>query len=134
MIFSNLYFHSIDAKNRLFIPAKFREALGDEFVIFKGPDKCLYIYDKERFDEVSQQFLNHPNRLAQRSFFSSAAEATPDKQGRVTLTAEQLDHANIGKEAVVVGAGKRIEIWNPDDFKSATVPMEQIDNIDTFVF
>ena len=54
MMFSSLYFHSLDAKNRLFIPAKFREMLGEEFVLFSGPDKCLYIYDKEPYLYVVQ--------------------------------------------------------------------------------
>ena len=134
MMFSSLYFHSLDAKNRLFIPAKFREMLGEEFVLFSGPDKCLYIYDKERFEEVSQQFINHPNRAAQRSFFSNAAEFSTDKQGRVTLSAEQLAHAGLNKDAVIVGAGKRIEIWAPENFKQASVPLAEIDKMDTFVF
>ena len=134
MIYSNIYFHSIDAKNRLFVPAKFREALGEEFYIFKGPDHCLYVYDKERYEVVAEQFKNTTDRAAQRAFFGNTAEVNPDKQGRVTLTPELLEFAGITKEAVIVGAGGRIEIWNPKDFSSATTPVAEIKDIDSFVF
>lgn len=134
MSFSGLYFHSLDVKNRLFIPVKFRDRLGEEFVLFKGPDKCLYIYDKERFEEIGEQFVNSPDRAAQRAFFSQAAEVTPDKQGRVTLTPEQLAHAGISKDAVFVGAGKRIEVWSPENYENATVELSEIDKTNTFIF
>lgn len=134
MIFNSIYYHSLDSRNRLFVPSKFREMLGDDFVITIAPDECLYIYDRERFEEVSQQFINHPNRLVQRAFFGQSADGNPDKQGRVTLTAEQLKHAGITKEAVFVGAGKRIEIWAPEKFKETSVSMAEIDKMDTFIF
>lgn len=134
MYFNNKYNHTLDAKNRLFIPAKYRELLGDEFVIFKGPEKCLYVYDKETFEKISQQFINHPNRKVQRTFFSQVVDVAPDKQGRVTLSADQVLHAGLSKEAVVVGTGQRIEIWAAEEFEDATIPMEQLDDIDTFIF
>lgn len=124
----------MDAKNRLIIPAKFREQLGDEFVIFKAPEKCLYIYDKKTFEEVSRQFINHPNRKVQRSFFSQVIDVSADKQGRVTLFPDQLEHAGIVKDAVITGAGQRIEIWAAEEFANATIPMSQLDDIDEFIF
>lgn len=132
--FNFTYNHTLDAKNRLFIPAKFRELLGEEFVIFKGPEKCLYVYDKETFEQVSRQFINHPNRKVQRSFFSQVADTALDKQGRVTLSADQLEHANLVKDAVIIGAGQRIEIWAAEEFADATVSMSQLDDIDEFIF
>ncbi len=134
MSFNNKYYHTLDAKNRIFIPAKYRELLGDEFVIFKGPEKCLYVYDKETFEEVSQQFINHPNRKIQRTFFSQVVDVVPDKQGRVTLSPDQVEHAGLVKDAVVAGTGRRIEIWAAENFDDATVPMEQLVDIDTFIF
>lgn len=132
--FNYTYNHTLDAKNRLFIPAKFREQLGDEFVIFKGPEKCLYVYDKETFEEVSRQFINHPNRKVQRSFFSQVSDASADKQGRVTLTADQVEYANLKKDAVIIGAGQRIEIWSAEEYSDATISMSQLDDIDEFIF
>lgn len=132
--FNFTYNHTLDAKNRLFIPAKFRELLGEEFVVFKGPEKCLYVYDKETFEKVSQQFVNHPNRKVQRSFFSQVSDASLDKQGRVTLTADQLEHANLVKDAAIIGAGQRIEIWAAEEFEEATISMSQLDDIDEFIF
>lgn len=134
MYFNNRYDHTLDAKNRLFIPAKYRELLGEEFVIFMGPEKCLYIYDKETFAVISEQFINHPNRKVSRSFFSQVVDVSPDKQGRVTLSADQVEHAELEKEAVVVGSGRRIEIWSKANYDDATISMEQLDDIDTFVF
>lgn len=132
--FNFTYNHTLDAKNRLFIPAKFREQLGEEFVIFKGPEKCLYVYDKATFEEVSRQFVNHPNRKVQRSFFSQVADMSADKQGRVTLSADQVEHAALVKDAVIIGAGQRIEIWAAEEFSDATISMSQLDDIDEFIF
>lgn len=132
--FNFTYNHTLDAKNRIIIPAKFREQLGDEFVIFKGPEKCLYVYDKETFEQVSRQFINHSNRTVQRSFFSQVIDVSADKQGRVTLFADQLEHAGIVKDVVTIGAGQRIEIWAAEEFRNATVPMSQLDSIDEFIF
>lgn len=134
MYFNFTYNHTLDAKNRLFIPAKFREQLGEEFVVFKGPEKCLYVYDKETFEQVSRQFVNHPNRKVQRSFFSQVADASLDKQGRITLSADQLEHADLVKDVAIIGAGQRIEIWAAEEFDDATISMSQLDDIDEFIF
>lgn len=128
------YKHTMDAKNRLFIPAKFREQLGEEFVILKGPEKCLYVYSTETFERIGQQFASNNNRELQRSFFSQAADASTDKQGRVTLTADQVEHAGLIKDAVINGAGHRIEIWSAEEYVGKTIPMSQIKNVDDFVF
>ena len=85
-MFKSTYYHSLDAKNRVFIPAKFRDDLGEEFVIFKGSEKCLYVYTKEGFEKLSQQFMETNNRAVQRAFFSQVVDMTADKQGRITLT------------------------------------------------
>ncbi|MCH5189154.1 MAG: division/cell wall cluster transcriptional repressor MraZ [Oscillospiraceae bacterium] len=133
MYFNFTYNHTLDAKNRLFIPAKFREQLGEEFVIFKGPEKCLYVYDKATFEEVSRQFITK-DRTRQRSFFSQVHETGVDKQGRVTLSADEVEHACLSKDAVIIGAGQRVEIWAAEEFQSAITPISQLDGIDEFIF
>ena len=134
MTYNNTYYHTLDAKNRLFIPAKYRELLGEEFIIFKGPEKCLYVYDKETFEKISQQFINTPNRMIQRSFFSQAVDVSPDKQGRVTLSADQVEHAGLAKDAVIAGTGQRIEIWAAESFTESTITIEQIADMGTYIF
>lgn len=134
MYFKGQYYHNLDTKSRLFIPARFREALGEEFVVFKAPDNCLFLYPADRFDEISKQFVNNPNRAVQRAFFANTADASQDKQGRFTLTEEQLKHAEINGEAVFVGAGERIELWNLAEFEKAYMPSEKLDTMDDFIF
>ncbi len=130
-------FHNkLDAKNRVFIPTKYRDQLeeGKEFIILKGPEKCLYVYDEDTFEKISEQFKNSNDRVAQRSFFSQAIDVTPDKQGRVTLSADQLEHAEIKRELVIVGAGQRFEIWAEENYDSAIVSMDKLTSLNDFVF
>lgn len=134
MAFNSVYFHSLDAKNRIFIPAKFRDRLGEEFVVFKGGEKCLYVYTKDIFEKISEQFINHPNREVQRAFFSQVTEVVPDKQGRATLTADQVEHADIKKDVAIIGAGQRIEIWATENFKADVKPLHELINFDDFHF
>ncbi|MBO5333317.1 MAG: division/cell wall cluster transcriptional repressor MraZ [Clostridia bacterium] len=134
MLFKSAYYHSLDAKNRVFIPAKFRDALGEEFVVFKGSEKCLYVYTKEGFEKVSRQFMNTNNREIQRAFFSQVVDMTADKQGRITLSNDLLEHADITKDVSIIGAGSRIEIWATENYKVDVKPLSELINFDDFTF
>ena len=134
MLFKSAYYHSLDAKNRVFIPAIFRDALGEEFVVFKGSEKCLYVYTKEGFEKLSQQFINTNNRDVQRAFFSQVVDMTADKQGRITLTSDLLEHANLLKDVAIIGAGSRIEIWATENYKVDVKPLSELINFDDFTF
>ena len=134
MLFKSAYYHSLDAKNRVFIPAKFRDALGEEFVVFKGSEKCLYVYTKEGFEKLSQQFINTNNRDVQRAFFSQVVDMTADKQGRITLTGDLIEHANLLKDVAIIGAGSRIEIWATENYKVDVKPLSELINFDDFTF
>lgn len=118
MAFLGEYNHTIDPKNRVFIPAKFRDALGESFVVCKAPDECLFIYSNEGWDKLSEEINNLPptlnSRQFQRDFFRNADTVEADKQGRITLKSTLKDYAGLLKDVVIVGAGKRIEIWNKD--------------------
>ena len=133
-MFKSTYYHSLDAKNRVFIPAKFRDDLGEEFVIFKGSEKCLYVYTKEGFEKLSQQFMETNNRAVQRAFFSQVVDMTADKQGRITLTSDLLEHANLLKDVAIIGAGSRIEIWATENYKVDVKPLSELINFDDFTF
>ena len=106
------YQHTIDAKGRLFMPAKLRDDLGGTFILCKGLDGCLFVYDKDEWHklEVKLNALPMTNKNARtfaRFFFSG-------KQGRVLLPANLRDFAGLDKNAVIVGVGSRAEIWSAE--------------------
>ncbi len=134
MSFRSIYFHNMDAKNRLFIPAKFREELGEDFVLFMGPKNCIYGYTTEEFEVVSEQFKNVKNTDVQRAFFSQVIDITIDKQGRITIPAECVEHAGLTKEAVILGAGRRIEIWALENYNNNSKSLFDLINPDDYVW
>lgn len=116
MDFLGVYQHKMDAKKRLFIPAKYRGPLSDGFIVCKAPDHCLYIYSKEEWEPVAAQVKALPGteefRRYKRDFFKNADLAEMDSQGRFTVKADLLDYAGLSKEVVIAGAGNKFEIWD----------------------
>lgn len=109
--------HSIDAKGRLFIPAKFRESLGSAFVITKGLDGCLFVYSLAAWNVLEEKINGLPlsqSRDLQRFFFSSAADCAPDGQGRVVIPQNLRLYAGLTKEATIIGVSGRAEIWDTE--------------------
>lgn len=112
------YEHTIDDKNRLTLPARFRQAFADGIVVTRGMDGCLYAYARADWEElVSGRLaaldpLLKEGRRMQRFFFSAAVEGALDKQGRVMLPAALVQHANLGREVVVAGVYDHVEIWD----------------------
>lgn len=132
-MFMGEYSHSIDAKGRLIMPAKFREQLGDEFIVTKSPDKCLYIYandDWRVFEEklATLPITNKETRQFVRFFLAGATDCEVDKQGRFLLPAVLREYAGLDKEVILAGASKKIEIWNKDRYLADQKEYE--DNID----
>ena len=132
-MFMGEYSHSIDAKGRLIMPAKFREQLGDEFVVTKSPDKCLYVYTNEEWKNFEEKLATLPitnkgTRQFVRFFLAGAATCEADKQGRILLPAVLREYAELDKEVVLAGTSKRIEIWNKDRYLADQKEYE--DNID----
>ena len=116
-MFMGEYNHTIDAKGRLIIPSKFRESLGDEFVVTKGMDGCLFVYDNEEWKKFEEKLLSLPMmdkqvRQFPRYFLAGAASVEVDKQGRILIPSVLREFADITKDAVLVGVGSRIEIWS----------------------
>ena len=114
-MFMGEYNHTIDAKGRLIVPSKFREILGDVFVVTKGLDGCLFVYDNEewkRFEEKlrSLPITNKEARQFVRFFLAGATEAEVDKQGRILIPNVLREFAALTKDVVLVGVGSRIEI------------------------
>lgn len=120
-MFMGQYNHSIDAKGRVIIPAKFREKLGDLFIITKGLDNCLYGYPYQEWKIFEEKLaalpMNNPDtRKFSHFFFAGAAECELDKQGRVLLPSVLREFAGLDKDkdVVLIGVGNKIEIWNKD--------------------
>lgn len=120
-MFFGEYEHTIDAKGRVIIPAKLRDGLGEQFVVTKGLDGCLFVYSLEQwhaFEKKLQELpLNQPNaRAFARFFFSGASEGEMDKQGRVMLPANLREYGNLVKDVIITGAGNRLEIWSKENW------------------
>ena len=118
-MFMGEYNHTVDAKGRLIVPSKFREQLGDEFVITKGLDNCLFVYDNSEWAALEEKLralpiTNTAGRKFSRFLLGSAATCEVDKQGRVLLPAVLREHAGIEKEAVLAGVLNRVEIWSKE--------------------
>ncbi len=124
-MFKGEYNHSIDAKGRVIVPAKFRERLGDTFVVTKGLDGCLYGYTNEDWQEFEDKLAGLPltnkdSRQFVRFFMAGAADVEVDKQGRILLPAVLREFAALDKDVVLVGVSKRIEIWDKDRWNGVT--------------
>ncbi|MFC7363693.1 MULTISPECIES: division/cell wall cluster transcriptional repressor MraZ [Bhargavaea] len=115
-MFMGEYQHTVDAKGRLIIPAKFRDDLDGGFVVTRGLDKCLFAYTMDEWKKLEEKLKALPvtkkdARAFTRFFFSGATEVELDKQGRVNLPANLLSYAGLEKDCVVLGVSSRIEIW-----------------------
>lgn len=116
-MFMGEYNHTIDAKGRLIVPAKFRETLGERFVVTKGLDGCLFVYDNGEWElfEAKLKSLPISNKEARkfaRFFLAGAADMEVDKQGRILIPTVLREFAGLEKDVVMVGVGSRVEIWN----------------------
>ena len=117
------YEHSLDAKGRLIMPAKLREDIGEKFIVTKGLDGCLFGFSQTEWNNFEDKLKTLPltNKNARdfvRFFLSGATECEIDKQGRFLIAGNLREYANLEKDAVIIGVGTRIEIWNKDKWKS----------------
>lgn len=122
-MFMGEYHHNIDTKGRMIIPAKFRESLGETFVLTRGLDQCLFGYPLSEWGILEKKMKNLPltkkdARAFTRFFFSGATECELDKQGRINIAAPLLSYAQLEKECVVIGVSDRIEIWSKEKWES----------------
>lgn len=115
------YEHSIDAKGRLFIPARLREELGETFYLAMGVDACLAIYPQATWDQFTERFAALPisESKAMRSFFANAVKCVPDSQGRVNLPQRLRNYASLTKDVVIIGVHNRAEIWDAATWKKS---------------
>ena len=126
-MFMGEFDHTTDPKGRLIVPSKFREELGDTFVVTKGLDGCLLAYAKTERDRVTTglrelSLVDKNGRQFIRFFFAGAAEIEMDKQGRILIPEKLREFAGITKEVVSVGADNKLEIWSKDRYEGLETP------------
>ncbi len=113
------YEHTLDEKNRVTLPARFRQAFADGVFVARGIDPCLLVYPPDgwnRFVEEQMAGLNPFSREARqmgRYLFAGASEMDLDRQGRMMLPGPLIEHANLGRDVVVAGVRDHLELWEP---------------------
>ena len=110
------YHHTIDDKGRLIIPAKFRDDLGDTFVITRGLENCLFVFSSSEWNKFTKNlntlpFTRKNARNFSRFLLSGATVTEFDRQGRINITSPSISYADLKKECVIIGVGDRLEIW-----------------------
>lgn len=121
------YNHSLDAKNRIIIPSKLKEQLGEKITILRSSDRCLTLYSAEEWLQYAQKISEMPKtkvRDLTRYIYSNSAEVTPDSQGRVMIPQDMLNFAGITKNVVTVGCGKYAEVWSEEVWNEDNIDKE----------
>lgn len=114
-MFFGRYDYTIDAKGRLNFPAKFRDAMGESFVVLEWVDSCLFALPMEEVERLADKLESDElmdSWAISGDLFSTACEVVPDKQGRILLPANLRQHAKLEKDVTVIGVGRHAEIWN----------------------
>lgn len=129
-MFTGEYQHGVDDKGRMIVPAKFREVLGEMFMMTKGLDNCLFVYPQAEWNTLESKlknlpFTNKDARAFARFFFSGAVECEIDKQGRILINGNLREYAGIIKDVVIIGVGTRIEIWAKETWEGYSTETEK---------
>ena len=116
-MFQGDFRHSLDAKGRVIMPAKFREELGNKFYITRGMDKNLQIYSCEEWEKLYQKLItlhmiDRNSRALKHLFISGCVECEADKQGRILIPQSLRMYASLDRDVAIVGDGEKVEIWN----------------------
>ena len=118
--------HNMDAKGRVFVPVKLREKLGETFIAASVLDRCVTLYSLEEWEGLLEKLSAAPlaeTRKLLRKVTESAEDVTPDAQGRILLNKHLIAHAGLEKPCLIIGAGRRAEIWNPAVYESVMADM-----------
>jgi MraZ protein len=122
-VFLGTHTPRLDEKNRVILPAKFRDALATGLVLTKGQDRCLVVWTRDGFADYAARLRSGSQtsekvRAYTRVLFASAHDDIPDRQGRITIPPTLREYAGLARDCVVVGADTRIEIWDADAWTS----------------
>lgn len=117
-MFMGEYHHNIDTKGRIVIPNKVRDDLGENFIVTRGLDGCLFVYPKKEWDNVINKYKEIPDtknkRQFMRIFLSGATVCEYDKQGRINIPKPLVEYAKLTKDCIIIGVDEKLEIWSKD--------------------
>jgi MraZ protein len=134
------YQHNVDPKGRVFMPARFRDELGEHFIATKGLDDCLFVYSSTEWSSLEEKIRTLPlskARNLQRFFFAGAADLEADKQGRVLIPQNLREYASLSKDVMIIGASNRVEIWDKqkwNDMCGSITPQSVVEAMDELGF
>lgn len=134
LVFIGEFRHNLDSKKRVIIPAKFREELGETFIVTRGLDGCLTVYTMEQWELLLEQLKKLPStkkesRLYVRSITSKATECECDTQGRIQLPSYLISESAINKECVIVGVADHVEIWSQQRWEGYQEESESFEDV-----
>lgn len=126
------HWHTIDPKNRIMIPAKLRQELGNTFMLTRGLDNCINAYPMREWEKLEERIASLPQTRAdvrryQRFYFSGAVQVDMDKQGRVLIPVNLVEYGSLLNEVVTIGMRDKLEIWSKENW---TEYQEQEINMD----
>ena len=128
---TGIYEHTIDAKGRLFIPARLREELGEVFYVTLSMEKCLWAHSPESWERMMEKIkgMSRAQQIKMRPLFSHADKCEPDGQGRILLPKKLRDHVGLQNNVTVVGAGERAELWDSETWAAVDAAEATLENI-----
>lgn len=117
-MFMGEFHHTIDSKGRIIVPSRVREDLGENFIVTRGLEGCLFIYPKNEWDIIIKKYKELPDtkdrRYFMRIFLSGATPCEIDKQGRINIPSPLIEFASLEKDCIIIGVDERLEIWSKD--------------------
>ncbi len=121
-MFMGEFHQRLDEKGRITIPVKMRHDLGNDFIVTRGLDGCIFIYPKTEWQKIIVQYKELPNtketRTFLRAFLSCASEMNMDKQGRINIASPLIEWASLQKDVVMIGVNERLEVWSKTIWES----------------
>ena len=118
IMFMGEYHHSIDVKGRIIIPSKLRDDLGENFIVTRGLDGCLFLYPKEQWNNIINKYKELPDtkdkRQFLRIFLSGATTCEYDKQGRINIPKPLVNYADLRKDCIIIGVDEKLEVWSKE--------------------
>jgi len=130
-MFYGTFQHTVDAKGRMFVPARLREVLGQEFYVTISGEDCLMVYSQEMWNSALERLrsMSQEDQMALRPLFASAAQCAPDAQGRIPLTQDLRDFAGLKKNVTIVGTGLYVQIWDSEKYQPTENVEREKENI-----
>ena len=128
-MFMGEYHHSIDSKGRIIIPSKVRDGLGENFIVTRGLDGCLFLYPKLEWNKKIEKFKELPDtkdkRQFMRIFLSGATICEYDKQGRINIPNPLVEFAKLEKDCIIIGVDEKLEIWSKERWEEFIASNEE---------